>query len=91
MVAAAKDTGEVKTAQGKTSFRVEPTQVSYSNYQVNGVYEILVKVTNMAPSAKRIKFVPPQTDVFTLARVKYPDVTTGDVATGMSVTMAVIF
>lgn len=55
------------------------------------MYEILVKVTNMAPSAKRIKFVPPQTDVFTLSRVKYPDGATGDVATGMSVTMAVIF
>ena len=65
--------------------------MNFSNYQVNGVYEILVKVTNMAPSAKRIKFVPPNTDVFTLTRVKYPDGATGDVATGMSVTMAVTF
>jgi hypothetical protein len=70
---------------------VEPTSVAFSGYQVNGVYEILVKVTNIASSAKRIKFVPPTTDVFTLARVKYPDSTKGDVATGMSVTMAVIF
>lgn len=70
---------------------MEPTSVAFSGYQVNGVYEILVKVTNVAPSAKRIKFIPPATDVFTVDRVKYPDSTKGDVASGMSVTMAVIF
>jgi hypothetical protein len=74
-----------------SSFRVEPTSVNFANYQVNGIYEILIKVTNMAPSSKRIKFIPPSSDVFTVARVKYPDSTTGDVATGMSVTMAVVF
>jgi len=51
----------------------------------------MVKVTNIAPTQKRIKFVPPSSDVFTIARVKYPSATTGDLATGMSVTMAVVF
>lgn len=45
----------------------------------------------MAPSSKRLKFVPPATDVFTVTRVHYPDSSTGDVATGMSLSMAVIF
>lgn len=75
----------------QTSFRVEPPNVAFANYQVNNVYEILIKVTNVAPVKKRIKFVPPATDVFTLARVKYPSNYTGDLATGMSVTMAVVF
>lgn len=56
-----------------SSFRVEPTSVNFANYQVNGIYEILVKVTNMAPSSKRIKFIPPASDVFTVTRVRYPD------------------
>ena len=45
----------------------------------------------MAPSQKRLKFVPPSSDVFTVSRVKYPSETSGDLATGMSVTMAVVF
>ena len=51
----------------------------------------MVKVTNVAPSQKRIKFVPPASDVFTVSRVKYPSETSGDLATGMSLTMAVVF
>lgn len=58
---------------------------------MNGVYEISVKVTNMAAESKRIKCVPPSTDNFTIRRVKYPSDTTGDVAPGMSLTFAVTF
>jgi hypothetical protein len=74
-----------------TSFRVEPTNVAFANYQVNSVYEIMVKVTNNALVKKRIKFVPPASDVFTLAKIKYPSDISGDLAPGMSITMAVIF
>jgi hypothetical protein len=55
------------------------------------VYEIMVKVTNNALVKKRIKFVPPASDVFTLAKIKYPSDLSGDLAPGMSITMAVIF
>jgi len=61
------------------------------DYQVNGIYEIAVKVTNMASVSKRIKFVPPATEMFTVLRVKYPSTKTGDVAPGMSLTFAVTF
>lgn len=88
---ASKEAAEAKTVQSKSSFRVEPTSVAFSNYQVNGVYEILVKVTNMAQSKKRLKFVPPATDCFTVQRVKYPNADTGDIAAGMSMTFAVVF
>jgi len=91
MTTANRDALEAKQAQNNTSFRVEPTTVNFSQYQVNCVYEIMVKVTNVAPSQKRIKFVPPASDVFTVSKVKYPSDVSGDLATGMSVTMAVVF
>ena len=77
--------------QAKTSFRVEPTTVNFQEYQVNGIYEISVKVTNYATVSKRIKFIPPATEMFTVRRVKYPSGETGDVAPGMSLTFAVTF
>ncbi len=75
----------------ETSFLCEPTLVSFADYQVNGIYEIAVKVTNKATVSKRIKFIPPATEMFTIRRVKYPSGVTGDVAPGMSLTFAVTF
>ena len=77
--------------QKTTSFRVEPTMVSFVDYQVNGIYEISVKVTNNSTVSKRIKFIPPATEMFTVRRVKYPSDKTGDVAPGMALTFAVTF
>ena len=77
--------------QKLTSFRVEPTAVNFAEYQVNGIYEISVKVTNNASVSKRIKFIPPATEEFTVRRVKYPSGERGDVAPGMSLTFAVTF
>ena len=75
----------------ETSFLVEPQVVNFAEYQVNGIYEIAVKVTNKATVSKRIKFIPPATEMFTIRRVKYPSGVTGDVAPGMSLTFAVTF
>ena len=58
---------------------------------MNGIYEISVKVTNNSTVSKRIKFIPPATEMFTVRRVKYPSDKTGDVAPGMSLTFAVTF
>jgi len=88
---ASKETNEVEKMQKLTSFRVEPTQVSFADYQVNGIYEICVKVTNNSTVSKRIKFIPPATEMFTVRRVKYPSDKTGDVAPGMCLTFAVTF
>ena len=77
--------------QKQTSFRVEPTVVNFVEYQVNGIYEISVKVTNSASVSKRIKFIPPATEMFTVRKVKYPSGDKGDVAPGMSLTFAVTF
>ena len=65
--------------------------MNFVEYQVNGVYEISVKVTNQAKVSKRIKFIPPITEMFTVRKVKYPSGATGDVAPGMSLTFAVTF
>lgn len=91
MTTAVNDTGDLEALQKQSSFRVEPTCVSFVDYQVNGVYEILVKVTNRALVAKRIKFIPPATEMFTVRKVKYPSGQTGDVAPGMSLTFGVTF
>jgi len=82
---------EVEKMQKATSFRIEPTVVNFVDYQLNGIYEISVKVTNNASVSKRIKFIPPATEMFTIRRVKYPSNEKGDVAPGMSLTFAVTF
>ena len=50
-----------------------------------------MKITNVAAVSKRIKFVPPQTDNFTVKQFKYPSGVTGDIAPGMSLTMSIVF
>jgi len=42
-----------------SSFRVEPPQLSFADYQVNSVYEMDLKITNVTGISKRIKFIPP--------------------------------
>jgi hypothetical protein len=42
-----------------SSFRVEPPVLNFHDYQVNSVYEIPLKITNVAHVSKRIKFIPP--------------------------------
>lgn len=74
-----------------TSFRVEPPVLNFVDYQVGLVYEIPIKVTNVAHVPKRIKFIPPTTENFTVKNVRYPRDDTGDIAPGMSVTMSVVF
>jgi hypothetical protein len=91
MTSTLKDTKEAAEASGNTSFRVEPHIVQFADYKVNGVYEIDVKCTNSSLVSKRIKFIPPATENFTVRNVKYANSTTGDLAPGMSLTMSVCF
>jgi len=58
---------------------------------VNGVYEIPLKITNVAGILKRIKMIPPLTQNFTVKSFKYPSQVTGDIAPGMSLHMVVAF
>ena len=74
-----------------SSFRVSPPILNFRDYQVNGVYEIPIIITNVAVVSKRIKFIPPTTENFTVRQFKYPSGVTGDVAPGMSLTMLIAF
>ena len=65
--------------------------MQFADYQVNAVYEMPLKVTNISRVLKRIKFIPPSSDNFTIKNSKYPSGTTGDIAPGMSITMSVVF
>ena len=47
------------TSMKVSSFRVEPPVLNYADYQVGPIYEIPLKVTNVASVSKRIKFIPP--------------------------------
>jgi hypothetical protein len=67
-----------------SSFRVEPPALSYIDYEVNGTYELPLKITNVSGIMKRVKFIPPVTDNFTVKYFKYPSEITGDIAPGMS-------
>ncbi len=50
-----------------------------------------LKVTNISSVSKRIKFIPPLTENFTVKSFKYPSNVKGDIAPGMSLLMTVIF
>lgn len=58
---------------------------------MNGVYELPLKITNVSGIIKRIKFIPPVTDNFTVKYFKYPSNVTGDIAPGMSLNMTIAF
>jgi hypothetical protein len=74
-----------------SSFRIEPPMLNFIDYQVNGVYEIPIRVTNVSGISKRIKFIPPKTDNFTVKESKYPSEETGDIAPGMSLYLLIAF
>jgi hypothetical protein len=74
-----------------SSFRVEPAILSFVDYQVNNIYEIPMKITNVSQVSKRIKFIPPETNNFTVKYCKYPSNETGDIAPGMSLLMSIAF
>ena len=50
-----------------------------------------LKITNVAAVSKRLKFIPPNTENFTVKSFKYPSEVTGDIAPGMSLTMLIAF
>lgn len=74
-----------------SSFRVEPPVLNFVDYEVNGAYELPIRITNVSDIMKRIKFVPPETDNFTVKSFKYPSDVTGDIAPGMSLIMSIVF
>ena len=55
------------------------------------MYDMALKITNVAAVAKRVKFIPPATENFTIKSFKYPSDVTGDIAPGMSLNMLIAF
>lgn len=72
-------------------FKIEPKQVQFADYQINGVYEIPVKITNSSGVSRRLKYFPPATEHFSIRKVKMPSGQESLVAPGMSVSMFVTF
>lgn len=84
---AALDVQSIKVS----SFRVEPAALNFVDYEVNGIYEQPLKITNVSDIIKRIKFIPPVTDNFTIKSFRYPSQVTGDIAPGMSLNLVIAF
>lgn len=75
----------------QSKFRVEPEQLFFNNYDTQHIYESEVKLINNSKYIQRIKVTPLKQKEFVLASIKYPNETTGDIAPGMAVTIAVRF
>lgn len=91
MTKAISTSKEINQAAKEAMVVVEPSVVQFVDYQVNGVYEIPVKITNISSIQRRIKYIPPMTKNFTVHRVKFPNINHGDLAPGMSIQLAVTF
>ncbi|KAL4510071.1 hypothetical protein ABPG72_010264 [Tetrahymena utriculariae] len=53
-------------------FRAIPSYLLFQNYLINEVYEINLKIVNVTKISRRIKFLPPQSNQFTISKVVYP-------------------
>lgn len=53
------EAGDGELADKTNPFRIDPLKILFVDYQVNGVYEIPLKVTNASGIIRRIKLIPP--------------------------------
>ena len=72
-------------------FKVEPKSILFVDYQINGVYEIPLKITNNSAISQRFKYLPPASEHFSIRKIKYPSQSESMIAPGMSVIMSVAF
>jgi len=79
------------TLAAKSSFRLNPQAVLFTDYEEGAVYKIPFAITNVSGVLKRIQILGPSTEFFSLGEVTYPSSETGMVASGMSVTVTVHF
>jgi hypothetical protein len=47
-------------------FVPEPRFIQFVDYQINGVYEIPLKLVNKSTVSQMIKFIPPKTEYFSI-------------------------
>jgi hypothetical protein len=73
-----------------SSFKVTPGELLFTNYEEGGLYEATLTVTNVSGILRRLQVLPPATESFGVASVKYPG-KDGYVAPGMSIQVIVTF
>ena len=78
-------------SQSNSAFRVEPSEVHFTDYDTHHVYEADVRLVNHSKHTQRIKITPLQHKEFALAAIRYPKEDSGDIAPGMAVTIALRF
>jgi len=75
------------TSQANSSndpFRVTPEVITFTDYNVNCIYEIPLTITNASTVLKRVKYMPPASPEFSVSSIKFPSNETGIIAPGMS-------
>lgn len=75
----------------ESPFVAEPSVIQFVDYQINGVYEIPLKLINKSEVSQKIKFLPPKTEFFSIRKVKLPSDEVSNIAPGMSVTIHIDF
>jgi len=75
------------TSQANNSndpFRVTPEVITFTDYNVNCIYEIPLTITNASSVLKRVKYMPPASPQFSVSSIKFPSNEAGIIAPGMS-------
>ena len=61
------------------------------DYQKGEIYSATLRLINADKVIRRIKYVPPKSDEFSMVNVTYPTEETGSIAPGMEVTFEILF
>ncbi len=80
-----------KEQEHDSPFQAEPRIVTFVDYQINGVYEIPLKIINKSTVSQKMKYIPPRTDHFSIRKIKKPSEEVSNIAPGMSVIVNVCF
>jgi hypothetical protein len=81
----------LKEEEKDSPFIADPKLVTFSDYQINGVYEISLKIVNQSNASQKLKYIPPRSEHFSIRRVKKPSEEVSNIAPGMSVVFNVVF
>jgi hypothetical protein len=72
-------------------FVVEPKIVIFREYQLGSVYQIDLRLTNRRQLLQAFKYIPPNSDHFTIKSVIYPKKDSSLIAPGMSARIEILF
>mmetsp|Transcript_24193 Transcript_24193/g.76052 ORF Transcript_24193/g.76052 Transcript_24193/m.76052 type:complete len:1791 (-) Transcript_24193:597-5969(-) len=82
--------GQKVTSPEEVLFAVEPKEICFANYEVGGLYEMLVDLRNVSVHTRRLRLLPPTTQYFSISQLRFPNVD-GQIAPGMAASAIIRF